>query len=282
MIVLKYIKDLKDELQKKRNQGQIIGFVPTMGALHLGHLSLMQCARDQCDVVVVSIFVNPTQFNNKSDYEKYPRMFEKDIELLQNSQVCDIVFLPEENEMYSEPNHRHFDLGFLEEVMEGAFRPGHFQGVALIVSKLFDAVMPHKAYFGKKDFQQLAVIRRLVDLEKYPIEIIACNIVREPHGLAMSSRNLRLSSDDFHHAQVIYQSLSQIPMWIYTKTIDEIKQSVKEKIEAVSPFRLEYIEIVDTFTLKTVTNINEHHSITACVAVFCNDVRLIDNIEILL
>lgn len=282
MVVLKYIKDLKDELLKKRSQGQIIGLVPTMGALHQGHTSLMQCARNQCDVVVVSIFVNPTQFNNKNDYEKYPRFFEKDIELLQNLQVCDIVFLPEEKEMYPEPDHRHFDLGFLEQIMEGAFRPGHFQGVALIVSKLFDAVMPHKAYFGKKDFQQLAVIRRLVEIEKYPIEIIACNIVREPHGLAMSSRNLRLSSDDFHRAQVIYLTLSQIPMWLRTKTIDEIKQLVKNNIEAVSPFKLEYIEIVDTLTLKTVTNIEEHQSITACVAVYCNDVRLIDNIEILI
>lgn len=280
MIVLKYIKDLKDELLKKRSQGQIIGFVPTMGALHRGHISLMQCARNQCDVVVVSIFVNPTQFNNKNDYEKYPRLFEKDIELLQNSQVCDIVFLPEEKEMYPEPDKRHFDLGYLETIMEGKFRHGHFQGVAQIVSKLFDAVQPHKAFFGKKDFQQIAVIKRLVELMNYPIEIISCEIVREPHGLAMSSRNLRLSSDDFHRAQVIYQTLSKIHTWLYIKTIDEIKQFVKDNIEAVSPFKVEYIEIVDTLTLKTVTNIKQHQSITACVAVYCNDVRLIDNIEI--
>lgn len=282
MIVLKYINDLKDELQKKRSQGQTIGFVPTMGALHQGHISLMQCARNQCDVVVVSIFVNPTQFNNKNDYEKYPRLYEKDIELLQNLQVCDIVFLPEEKEMYPQPEYRYFDLGFLEKIMEGAFRPGHFQGVALIVSKLFDIVMPNKAYFGKKDFQQLAVIRRLVDIEKYPIEIIACNTVREPHGLAMSSRNLRLSPVDFYNAKIIYQSLSQIPLWIFSKSIDEIKQLIKEKIEEVQPFKLEYIEIVDTYTLESVTDVKKHQSVTACIAVYCNDVRLIDNIEILL
>ncbi|NSW45733.1 MAG: pantoate--beta-alanine ligase [Bacteroidales bacterium] len=280
MIVLKHIKDLKAELQARRNQGQTIGFVPTMGALHQGHLSLMQCARNQCDVVVVSIFVNPTQFNNKDDYEKYPRLFDKDIELLQNTKVCDIVFLPDEKEMYPTAEKRSFDLGYLEEVMEGAFRPGHFQGVALIVSKLFDIVMPHKAYFGKKDFQQLAVIRRLVELEKYPIEIVPCDIVREPHGLAMSSRNLRLSKIDFENAKIIYQTLSHIPEWIKVMTIQEIKTKVIESIESVAPFKVEYIEMVNTFTLKPIIDFKQHTSVTACIAVFCNDVRLIDNIEI--
>jgi len=280
MIVLKHIKDLKQELQAKRNQGQTIGFVPTMGALHQGHLSLMQCAQNNCDVVVVSIFVNPTQFNNKDDYEKYPRIFDKDIELLQNTKVCDIVFLPDEKEMYPKTDNRSFDLGYIEEVMEGAFRPGHFQGVALIVSKLFDIVLPDKAYFGKKDFQQLAVIRRLVELEKYPIEIVPCDIVREPHGLAMSSRNLRLSKTDFENAKIIYQTLLHIPEWIKVMTIQNIKTKVIHNIESVKPFKVEYIEIVDTFTLKPVIDFKQHTSVTACIAVFCNDVRLIDNIEI--
>ncbi|MGQ9847237.1 MAG: pantoate--beta-alanine ligase [Bacteroidales bacterium] len=282
MIVVKHISALKQIVARYKNEGKIIGFVPTMGALHKGHLSLVERAKKDSDVVVVSIFVNPTQFNDKTDYEKYPRLVEQDIRLLENEGKCDVVFLPSEAEMYPEPDKRHFDLGYLETIMEGKFRPGHFQGVAQIVSKLFEAVEPHKAFFGKKDFQQVAVIRRLVEIMNYPIEIISCDIVRESNGLAMSSRNLRLSSDDFHRAQVIYQTLSKIPMWLHIKTIDEIKQLVKDNIEAVSPFKLEYIELVDTHTLKLVTNLNEHKSITACVAVYCNDVRLIDNIEILL
>lgn len=282
MIIIKHIRELQETISEAKKNNELIGFVPTMGALHAGHLSLIKKSHDECDKTVVSIFVNPTQFNNKADYEKYPRLYDADINLLVQEKTCDILFIPDEKEMYPEPDYRHFDLGYLEEIMEGAFRPGHFQGVALIVSKLFDAVKPDKAYFGKKDFQQLAVIRRLVELEKYKIEIVPCDIVREPHGLAMSSRNLRLSSDDFANAKIIYNTLSQISLWLKTRKIDEIKQAAKEMIEKTPPFKLEYLEIVDTFTLKTVINIKEHQSITACIAVFCNDVRLIDNIEILL
>ncbi len=282
MIIVKHISELQQLVLQARKNNAIIGFVPTMGALHAGHLSLIKKSHVECTITVVSIFVNPTQFNNKADYEKYPRIYDTDIKLLENEKTCDILFMPDEKEMYPVPDHRRFDLGYLEEIMEGAFRPGHFQGVALIVSKLFDAVLPDKAYFGKKDFQQLAVIRKLVELGNYKVEIVPCDIVREPHGLAMSSRNLRLSKEDFNNAQIIFNALSKIPEWIQNKTIDDIKQQIKVMIENVPPFKLEYLELVDTFSLRTVVNIKEHRSITACIAVFCNDVRLIDNIEILL
>jgi pantoate--beta-alanine ligase len=282
MEVIRSISELQNALHKIRSANKVVGFVPTMGALHKGHLTLVQQAHEECQTVVVSIFVNPTQFNNKDDYEKYPRLFEKDIEKLQQEKTCDFVFLPSVEEMYPEPDTRHFDLGYLEEIMEGKFRPGHFQGVAQIVSKLFDMVKPDKAYFGKKDFQQVAVIKRLVEILHVPVEIIPCEIVREPHGLAMSSRNMRLSNEDFQQAKIIYQTLKQIPQWLKQYSIEKTKITASEFIQKTVPFKTEYVEIVDSSTLLPIKDISLHKSITCCVAVFCNDVRLIDNIEIIL
>lgn len=280
MIVVSRISDLKQIVAEYKKDGKIIGFVPTMGALHQGHLSLIQRAKNESDVVVVSIFVNPTQFNNKADYDKYPRLYDKDLQVLENDGNCNIVFIPDEKEMYPEPDLRHFDLGYLETIMEGKFRPGHFQGVAQIVSKLFETVEPHKAFFGKKDIQQIAVIKRLVELMNYPIEIISCEIVRELNGLAMSSRNMRLSKKDFNNAGIIFKTLSKISEFIKLMTIEKVKAQVIAEIEKVMPFKVEYIEIVDTNSLKSVNDYIQGSSLTACIAVFCNDVRLIDNIEI--
>lgn len=280
MVVVKHISDLKHIIAYYKNEGKIIGFVPTMGALHNGHLSLVEKARKESDIVVVSIFVNPTQFNDRVDYEKYPRMLDQDINLLRDNGNCDVVFIPSEAEMYPQPDARHFDLGYLEIIMEGKYRPGHFQGVAQIVSKLFEAVEPHKAFFGKKDFQQVAVIKRLVQLMNYPIEIIPCEIVREPHGLAMSSRNLRLSNEDFNKASIIFKTLSKVSEHLKTMTIDEVKRQVISEIEKVPPFKVEYVDIVDTNTLLSVNDYKKNDSLTVCIAVYCNDVRLIDNIEI--
>ncbi len=281
MIVCKTINELNQALNNVGNQHKTIGFVPTMGALHEGHLSLIKRAQLECDVVVVSIFINPTQFNNREDFEKYPRLYNTDIKMLKESGACDIVFAPDEKEMYPTPDHRRFDLGYFEEIMEGKYRPGHFQGVAQIVTKLFDIVKPHKAYFGKKDFQQLAVIRKIVKDLQYPIEIIGCEIIREPNGLAMSSRNLRLSKSDFDNAGIIFNTLNAAKNWIKENiALEEIKTRVKNQIEAIPPFKVEYIEIVDSCTLLPVTNINNHRSIHCCIAVYCNDVRLIDNMEI--
>ncbi len=292
MIVTKTIHELQSVLEKYWTEKAMIGFVPTMGALHKGHFSLMECSKLECSVTVVSIFVlecsvtvvsifvNPTQFNNSDDYIKYPRLFKQDIEQLQKNQLCDIVFMPDEKEMYPVPDERMFDLGYLEQIMEGKYRPGHFQGVAKIVSKLFDIVKPNKAYFGKKDFQQLAVIKKLVKDLNYPIEIVGCEIVREPHGLAMSSRNLRLSTTDFQNAKIIYETLQQTPLWLKNYDVENVKKLVKKHIEEIKPFLVEYVEIVDNESLLPVEEPKLHKIINCCVAVFCNDVRLIDNLEI--
>ncbi len=279
MKIIHHITTLQDELSQVRLNG-IIGFVPTMGALHQGHLALVQRAFNECHTVVVSIFVNPTQFNNRDDFDKYPRHYEEDIKKLEESGWCNLVFLPSVEEMYPTPDTRHFELGYLENIMEGKFRHGHFQGVAKVVSKFFDIIQPDKAYFGKKDFQQLAVIKKLIELLNYHIEIVPCEIVREPSGLAMSSRNQRLSNEDFNHAQVIYQALTQIPTWLNQYSIDEIKKRVIQFIQQTKPFMVEYIELVDSATLLPVVDIASHKSITCCIAVYCHDIRLIDNLEI--
>ncbi|MCX7862177.1 MAG: pantoate--beta-alanine ligase [Bacteroidales bacterium] len=283
MLICKTISEAKQILTTEQKNRTTIGFVPTMGALHEGHLALIRKARSDCNFVVVSIFVNPTQFNNREDFEKYPRIFESDIEKLRQSGSCDLLFMPNEEEMYPEPDTRYFELGYLEQIMEGKYRPGHFQGVVKIVTKLFDIINPHKAYFGKKDFQQLTIIKKIVRDFNYPIEIVECDIVRETNGLAMSSRNLRLSEDERNKASIIFKTLIQVKKWIDEKySINEICQKVKTNIESVSPFQVEYVEVVDSQTLMPVNDISQHRSIHCCVAVFCNQVRLIDNIEILL
>ena len=225
------ITELRAALDQCRQLGQSVGFVPTMGALHEGHLSLVRQAAEENQAVVVSIFVNPTQFNDPRDLERYPRTLDKDTELLAGVR-CDYIFAPSVEEVYPEPDTRQFGFGSLENVMEGKFRPGHFNGVAQVVSKLFDMVVPDKAYFGLKDFQQLAVIKSLVVQNKYPVTIIPCAIVREADGLAMSSRNRLLTPEHRQIAPVIYKTLQQAAKLSATKSVEEVKEWVVSEMNA--------------------------------------------------
>lgn len=268
----------KSELCKSltNSTGIRIGFVPTMGALHQGHLSLVMRSKRENEVTVVSIFVNPTQFNDSRDLEKYPRTLDADINLL--SQVgCDIVFAPTVDEMYPEKDTRIFHFGTLETVMEGKHRPGHFNGVAQIVSKLFDAVQPHIAYFGEKDFQQLAIIREMVKQLNYTITIAGCPIVRESSGLALSSRNMLLSAEEHKKAPIIYQILSESCIFVAQKQPHEVRNWVLNKFQNTG-LDVEYFEIVDGYSLQPVSSWNESDYIVGCIAVFCGKIRLIDNI----
>ena len=248
-----------------------------MGALHQGHLSLVENSVKECDLTVVSIFVNPTQFNNPDDLKKYPRTLEADLELLKAFKV-DVVFNPEADEMYPEEDTRKFNFGALESVMEGAHRPGHFNGVAQIVSKLFDAVKPDKAYFGEKDFQQLAIIKAMVRDYRYPVEIVPCPIIREEDGLAMSSRNVRLNKEQRSSAVNISKALFETKALVGQMDIDSLKKQVKEKINSDPQLNIEYFEIADRNTLQPVRNWRDSTELIACIAVFAGKIRLIDNI----
>mgnify|MGYP005906880201 FL=1 len=278
MKIVNSIKDLKAYLAEAKQDNKKIGFVPTMGALHNGHLSLVQHCVKNNDVCVVSVFVNPTQFNDKHDLETYPRTLEADCALLESA-GCDYVFAPSVEEMYPEPDTRTFDLGTVSEVMEGAKRPGHFNGVCQIVSKLFDAVLPDRAYFGEKDFQQLAIIREMVRQLKYNLEIVGCSIVREEDGLALSSRNKRLSAEERENALNISRTLFKSRNFAATHTVSETQKMVEDAIEAAPGLRMEYFEIVDGNTLQKISNWEDTSYAVGCITVFCGEVRLIDNIK---
>ena len=274
MKIIHTIKELQAEISAQKNAGKRVGLVPTMGALHAGHASLVERSVAENDVTVVSIFVNPTQFNDKNDLVKYPRTLEADCQLLQ-SVGASIAFAPSVEEVYPEPDTRSFSYAPLDTVMEGAFRPGHFNGVCQIVSKLFDMVQPHRAYFGEKDFQQLAIIREMVRQMQYPLEIIGCPIVREADGLAMSSRNTRLSADERTTALNISRTLFESQEFAKSHTLSETKAFVEEEIAATDGLRLEYYEVVDDRTLQTVREWDEAKGIVGCITVFCGEVRLI-------
>jgi pantoate--beta-alanine ligase len=264
-------------------KGAKIGFVPTMGALHEGHISLITQSKLENNVTIASIFVNPTQFNNKQDLEKYPRTVDADKSMLENA-GCDAVFIPFLNEMYTEDELNgktpsktdSVNLGIIETVMEGEHRPGHFAGVMQVVSKLFDIVKPTNAYFGQKDFQQLAVIRTMAKQMKYPIKIVACPTLREADGLAMSSRNRRILNENRETAAVLSQVLFKAKQLWQSATIDEIKKMAANEINKHAAFKLEYFEMADAETLQPVL-IKENPTV-ACVAAWLGDVRLIDNI----
>ena len=277
MVVIEYIGELQSKLEAYRQSGMTIGLVPTMGALHTGHISLVSACKQQCNITVVSIFVNPTQFNNPDDLAKYPRTIESDLDMLDNEGV-EIVFCPPVEEMYPEPDTRLFNFGEIEQVMEGKFRPGHFNGVAQIVSKLFDAVMPHKAFFGEKDFQQLAIIKKMVKDYSYPIDIVACPIIRETDGLALSSRNVRLNAVQRKHAVLISQTLFQSVQQKKVKSVLEVKQWVEQTINSDAELQMEYFDIVDASTLQSIVSWNDSDCIVGCIAVFAGEIRLIDNI----
>lgn len=258
-----------------------IGFVPTMGALHEGHLTLIDRAVKENELVVVSIFVNPSQFNNSSDLEKYPRDLEKDVKLLANRK-CDVVYAPSVQDVYPDGyTVTDLDLGELDRVMEGEFRPGHFKGVAMVVKRLFEIVKPTRAYFGLKDFQQVAVVRKLNEKFNLVPEIIGCETVREPSGLAMSSRNELLTPEQRTEAAILFKVLSDSKVRA-SQGIDpaEIRRSALSTISERSSLKPEYFEIVDEQTLEPLNSFNDNKNAVACVAAWAGSVRLIDNLRI--
>jgi pantoate--beta-alanine ligase len=264
-------------LQEKKNKGEIIGFVPTMGALHDGHLSLITTAKTYCSVIVCSVFVNPTQFNNVKDLEKYPRTLEKDTQLLENI-GCDILFCPDESELYPKKTELTFNFGALENVLEGEFRPGHFNGVGLVVSKLFNIVLPHHAFFGQKDLQQFLIINRLVEDLCFNITLHCCAIKRESDGLAMSSRNVRLNHEFRAIAPQIYKSLELGKKLIHEKIkFEDIYKQISE-FYLNHNIQLEYYKIVNAENLSEIKEIQFNQKIAICVACVIDEVRLIDNI----
>jgi pantoate--beta-alanine ligase len=276
MTVYRTRKELSGGLVSLRGSGRSIGLVPTMGALHEGHISLVKRSKVENTATVVSVFVNPTQFNDPSDLAGYPRNPGRDLELLRDH-GADVIFMPSVDEMYPEPDLRIFDLGGLDRVMEGASREGHFNGVAQIVSKLFDIVRPERAYFGQKDFQQLVIVKHLVGLLDMDLEIVPCPIVREADGLAMSSRNVRLKGRDRERAPFIYQTLRQAVTLKRELSPAELKSWVEEQFDKQENMRLDYFEIVEDKALKPVTSWDEKVNKVGCIAVILGGVRLIDN-----
>ena len=277
MQIVNTTNTLKSLWEEERKKGKSIGFVPTMGALHPGHIELVKRSVAENDISIVSVFVNPTQFNDPNDLIKYPRTLETDCALL-GKVGNDYVFAPSVEEIYPEPDTRQFDFGKLESVMEGRFRPGHFNGVAQVVSRLFDIVQPDRAYFGEKDFQQLAIVRDLVRQLNLNLEIIACPIVREPDGLAMSSRNTRLNEMQRKEAVVISQTLFKSKELKSQYSVEQLKTWVTQTIDSNSELKTEYFDIVDGFTLQSIKNWEDTSYPVGCIAVFAGDVRLIDNI----
>ncbi|MGV8092221.1 MAG: pantoate--beta-alanine ligase [Mangrovibacterium sp.] len=277
MLVVKEINELKTLIREKKSEGKKVGFVPTMGALHAGHLSLVEQAGKQTDFVVVSIFVNPTQFNDPNDLIRYPRDLERDLSLLDLT-ACRLVFAPEVKTMYPEPDTRRFNFGHLEQVMEGKYRPGHFNGVAQIVSKLFEAVESDKAFFGLKDFQQIVIVKAMIKKLNLQIEIVPCPIVREASGLALSSRNERLTSEQRKNAAHIYRILTEARNKAAQMNVKELKNWVVEQVDANEYLKTEYFEIVDDENLQSIERWDQPLNKVGCIAVFCGEVRLIDNV----
>ena len=278
MLIVQTIAELRACLNGERDQGHSVGLVPTMGALHAGHASLVERSVKENDVTVVSIFLNPTQFNDKKDLERYPRTLEADCELLEKC-GAQVVFAPSVDEVYPEPDTRVFCYPPTDAVMEGAFRPGHFNGVCQIVSKLFDYVEPDRAYFGEKDYQQICVIRRMVEDLKMDINIVACPVIREESGLARSSRNTLLSDNERQLAAHIYRVLSESRK--QQMSVAETHDFVVREIDAIEGLKVQYFSIVDGLTLADVSAWDDAESVVGCITVYCGAVpiRLIDHIR---
>lgn len=279
MVICTDKNSLFQTINNLKAQKKTIGFVPTMGALHKGHISLVKQAQKTCNATVVSIFVNPVQFNNSTDLQTYPRTLEADLALLE-AQGCNVVFVPQVSDMYPNglENLESYNFGELETVMEGAFRPGHFNGVAVVVKRLFDMVQADFAFFGIKDFQQVAIVKELVKQYNLPTQIVVCPIVREADGLAMSSRNVRLTADERKQAVQISQTLFAAQNMVHTHSVQEVKDFVTQTINSVPALEVEYFEIVDDERLQPVQLWNAAQNIVGCVAVNVGAVRLIDNI----
>ena len=279
MKVLKSKKTLIDYVERQREMGKKIGFAPTMGALHEGHLSLYKAAKKENDEVISSIFVNPTQFNNPDDFQKYPKTLEKDLELLEKAGV-DAVYVPNVEEMYPDGlNSKKYDFDALENEMEGKYRPGHFDGVGTIVEELFRQVQPHNAYFGEKDYQQLAIIKKMVEKTKLPVKIHGVPTLREEDGIAMSSRNVRLTETQRKEATIIYETLTKVKEWFKVISLEEIKQKVTD-IFRNSNFELEYFVIADEKTLKETDYFYKDKNYRAFIVAYADTVRLIDNMHL--
>lgn len=280
MKVFNTVSQLQEVLQQERNNGKTIGFVPTMGALHEGHLSLVKQCLAHYDICVVSIFVNPTQFNDAKDLETYPRTPNEDLEALQRS-GCEYVFMPSIEEIYPQPDQRVFDFGVIGEIMEGAHRPGHFNGVAQVVSRLFAIVAPEGAFFGEKDFQQIAIVRSMVKQLQLAIQIHSCPIIREESGLALSSRNKHLSADSQPYAPIIYKTLIESKQMIREHTPEEVRLFVLNTLANTPHLQPEYYEIVDAETLTPISSWSSSSDPVGCITCYCGEVRLIDNIHYL-
>lgn len=276
--VIEKVANLIDLIDQNKKIGNSIGFIPTMGALHQGHLSLVRKAKRENDIVIVSIFVNPTQFNDKKDLEKYPRTLESDLALLLTTKA-DVVFYPTISEIYPDGDQKgnDIDLGGLDVYMEGAFRPGHFKGVAQVVKRLLNIVTPDKLYMGQKDFQQFTIIAHMIRLLKIKTELVVCRILREPNGLAMSSRNERLTKETREKAGLIYKTLQSVKKYQKTKSVAELEKYGMDRL-SVAPFTPEYLTICDGNTLQPVKDLSKTSYAVACVAVWADGVRLIDNI----
>ena len=278
MILFKTVSDLQKHLQKTKTANKSIGFVPTMGALHDGHLSLVKLSQSKAGITVCSIFVNPTQFNNSSDFDKYPITIDNDIYLLEK-QGCDILFLPSEKEIYpgGKELKEKYDLGFIETILDGAYRPGHFQGVCQVVDRLLDIVQPDYLFLGQKDYQQVMVLRRMIELKNHAVQIIVGETLREPSGLARSSRNLRLSEDEKQKATAVYNALSYIKENTGTTSLSELKRHAAEMLMNSGFHKIDYISISDAGTLAPLEKYDSAISSVALVAAFMGEVRLIDN-----
>ena len=277
MIICKTIGEIKDSEAKLTTSQSKIGFVPTMGALHKGHISLIEQSKKTCDITICSIFVNPTQFNDKADLARYPRTPEADIKMLEDA-GCDILFMPSVEEIYPEPDTRIFDFGAIDKVLDGAHRPGHFNGVGQVVSRLFEIVKPHKAFFGLKDYQQVLVIKELVKLLRLKVEIVACDILREPDGLAMSSRNTLLNSEERRAAKLIPKLMQEAKVLAKTVPLKELEQKLLQESKTEPLLKPDYIMSCDAETLQPVSNTN--NKVICLAAIFSGRIRLIDNILI--
>jgi len=281
MLIFNKQVDLSAHLKSVSAGKTSVGFVPTMGALHQGHLSLLEQSLQDNDITVISIFVNPTQFNNAEDLAKYPRTLESDVAKIEKLNRDIIVFAPSVDDIYEGNTiSKHYDFDGLEDQMEGRFRPGHFDGVGTIVQRLFEIVKPNNAYFGQKDFQQLQIVKKMVEKSKLPVNVIGCPIFRESNGLAMSSRNERLSAEERQRAAVIYQTLQTAKIRFGTENATRVAEFVSQTFDNVPGFELEYFEIADEDTLKAISDKNDSKNTRAFIAVFVNKIRLIDTISL--
>lgn len=276
MLVFDKIRDVREYLAQKRKDKATVGFVPTMGALHEGHISLIAISRRETDITVCSIFVNPTQFNNQADLTKYPRTPEKDMDMLRAA-GCDVLYMPDVADVYPENDTRTFNFGYLDTILEGAHRPGHFNGVGQVVSILLEGIQPDKAYFGSKDYQQVMVVKELAKQLKLPVEIVACPILREPDGLAMSSRNVRLNEEERKVAARIPLMMQEARELVKREGIAAAKEYIAQEVAGQALMKLDYYEVCKADTLELLADYQPGQPAISLIAVFVGAVRLIDN-----